>query len=108
MWSFRSKTKLPALSKQGNCFFFHLIAHLFYCAKVLWRDPREGTATWRHLTQLPAKSFNQCVAVMDGFLYVAGGEDQNDARNQAKHAVGTLSRYVLINNLVICRFYQSV
>ncbi|XP_037330566.2 kelch-like protein 31 [Pungitius pungitius] len=61
--------------------------------EVLWRDPREGTATWRHLTQLPAKSFNQCVAVMDGFLYVAGGEDQNDARNQAKHAVSTLSRY---------------
>ncbi|XP_066531257.1 kelch-like protein 31 [Hoplias malabaricus] len=60
---------------------------------VLWRDPREGTATWRHLSQLPAKSFNQCVAVMDGFLYVAGGEDQNDARNQAKHAVSTLCRY---------------
>ncbi|XP_029513921.1 kelch-like protein 31 [Oncorhynchus nerka] len=60
---------------------------------VLWRDPREGVATWRHLSQLPAKSFNQCVAVMDGFLYVAGGEDQNDARNQAKHAVSTLSRY---------------
>lgn len=62
-------------------------------AQVLWRDPREGGASWRHLTQLPAKSFNQCVAVMDGFLYVAGGEDQNDARNQAKHAVSTLSRY---------------
>ncbi|CAI5691430.1 kelch-like protein 31 [Oreochromis niloticus] len=61
--------------------------------EVLWRDPRDGGATWRHLTQLPAKSFNQCVAVMDGFLYVAGGEDQNDARNQAKHAVSTLSRY---------------
>ncbi|XP_034016421.1 kelch-like protein 31 [Thalassophryne amazonica] len=61
--------------------------------EVLWRDPREGGANWRHLSQLPAKSFNQCVAVMDGFLYVAGGEDQNDARNQAKHAVGTLSRY---------------
>ncbi|XP_054461781.1 kelch-like protein 31 isoform X1 [Anoplopoma fimbria] len=61
--------------------------------EVMWRDPREGAATWRHLTQLPAKSFNQCVAVMDGFLYVAGGEDQNDARNQAKHAVSTLSRY---------------
>ncbi|XP_075995447.1 kelch-like protein 31 [Genypterus blacodes] len=61
--------------------------------EVLWRDPREGGATWRHLTQLPAKSFNQCVAVMDGLLYVAGGEDQNDARNQAKHAVSTLSRY---------------
>lgn len=61
--------------------------------QVLWRDPREGGANWRHLTQLPAKSFNQCVAVMDGFLYVAGGEDQNDARNQAKHAVSTLSRY---------------
>ncbi|XP_056154472.1 kelch-like protein 31 [Lampris incognitus] len=61
--------------------------------EVLWRDPRDGGATWRHLSQLPAKSFNQCVAVMDGFLYVAGGEDQNDARNQAKHAVSTLSRY---------------
>nr|XP_023687760.1 kelch-like protein 31 [Paramormyrops kingsleyae]XP_023687761.1 kelch-like protein 31 [Paramormyrops kingsleyae] len=61
--------------------------------EVLWRNPREGVATWRHLSQLPAKSFNQSVAVMDGFLYVAGGEDQNDARNQAKHAVGTLSRY---------------
>ncbi|XP_072304188.1 kelch-like protein 31 [Eucyclogobius newberryi] len=61
--------------------------------EVLWRDPRDGTASWRHLSQLPAKSFNQCVAVMDGFLYVAGGEDQNDARNQAKHAVSTLSRY---------------
>ncbi|XP_030645302.1 kelch-like protein 31 [Chanos chanos] len=61
--------------------------------EVFWRDPREGAASWRHLTQLPAKSFNQCVAVMDGFLYVAGGEDQNDARNQAKHAVSTLSRY---------------
>ncbi|XP_061597320.1 kelch-like protein 31 [Cololabis saira] len=61
--------------------------------EVLWRDPREGGAAWRHLSQLPAKSFNQCVAVMDGFLYVAGGEDQNDARNQAKHAVNTLSRY---------------
>ncbi|XP_028317700.1 kelch-like protein 31 [Gouania willdenowi] len=61
--------------------------------EVLWRDPRDGGAAWRHLTQLPAKSFNQCVAVMDGFLYVAGGEDQNDARNQAKHAVSTLSRY---------------
>ncbi|KAJ8384960.1 hypothetical protein AAFF_G00196260 [Aldrovandia affinis] len=61
--------------------------------EVLWRDPREGVATWRHLAQLPAKSFNQSVAVMDGFLYVAGGEDQNDARNQAKHAVNNLSRY---------------
>uniref|UniRef100_A0A3P9IS14 Kelch-like family member 43 n=1 Tax=Oryzias latipes TaxID=8090 RepID=A0A3P9IS14_ORYLA len=61
--------------------------------EVLWRDPRDSGATWRHLTQLPAKSFNQCVAVMDGFLYVAGGEDQNDARNQAKHAVSTLNRY---------------
>ncbi|MFT7811157.1 kelch-like protein 31 [Arapaima gigas] len=61
--------------------------------EMLWRDPREGVATWRHLAQLPAKSFNQSVVVMDGFLYVAGGEDQNDARNQAKHAVNTLSRY---------------
>ncbi|RVE66761.1 hypothetical protein OJAV_G00110550 [Oryzias javanicus] len=51
--------------------------------EVLWRDPRDSGATWRHLTQLPAKSFNQCVAVMDGFLYVAGGEDQNDAGPRA-------------------------
>ncbi|KAB0390241.1 hypothetical protein E2I00_000842, partial [Balaenoptera physalus] len=50
---------------------------------VLYRDPENG---WSKLTEMPAKSFNQCVAVMDGFLYVAGGEDQNDARNQAKHA----------------------
>ncbi|XP_017309799.1 kelch-like protein 31 [Ictalurus punctatus] len=61
--------------------------------EVLWRDSRDRVATWRHLSQLPAKSFNQCVAVIDGFLYVAGGEDQNDARNQAKHAVSTLCRY---------------
>ncbi|ERE75062.1 kelch-like protein 31 [Cricetulus griseus] len=51
---------------------------------ILYRDPENG---WSKLTEMPAKSFNQCVAVMDGFLYVAGGEDQNDARNQAKHAV---------------------
>lgn len=60
--------------------------------QVLWRDAREGGASWRPLSQLPAKSFNQCVAAMDGFLYVVGGEDQNDARNQAKHAVSTLNR----------------
>ncbi|XP_069873387.1 kelch-like protein 31 [Dipodomys merriami] len=57
---------------------------------VLYRDPENG---WSKLTEMPAKSFNQCVAVMDGFLYVAGGEDQNDARNQAKHAVSTFCRY---------------
>lgn len=76
--------------------------------QVLWRDPREGVAMWRHLTQLPAKSFNQCVAVMDGFLYVAGGEDQNDARNQAKHAVGTLSRYVITSTQVNSRTYKDL
>jgi hypothetical protein len=32
---------------------------------------------------------------MDGFLYVAGGEDQNDARNQAKHAVSNFCRYLI-------------
>ncbi|MBN3312372.1 KLH31 protein, partial [Atractosteus spatula] len=52
-----------------------------------------GGSAWSSLTQLPAKSFNQSVVVMDGFLYVAGGEDQNDARNQAKHSVSTLCRY---------------
>ncbi|XP_048203559.1 kelch-like protein 31 [Perognathus longimembris pacificus] len=57
---------------------------------VLYRDPENG---WSKLTEMPAKSFNQCVAVMDGFLYVAGGEDQNDARNQAKHAVSSFCRY---------------
>ncbi|XP_028676243.1 kelch-like protein 31 [Erpetoichthys calabaricus] len=57
---------------------------------VVFRDPENN---WSRLTELPAKSFNQCVAVMDGFLYVAGGEDQNDARNQAKHAVGNFCRY---------------
>ncbi|XP_020849627.1 kelch-like protein 31 [Phascolarctos cinereus] len=57
---------------------------------VLYRDPENG---WSKLTEMPAKSFNQCVTVMDGFLYVAGGEDQNDARNQAKHAVSNFCRY---------------
>ncbi|XP_005988805.1 kelch-like protein 31 [Latimeria chalumnae] len=57
---------------------------------ILYRDP-EGN--WNKLAEMPAKSFNQCVTVMDGFLYVAGGEDQNDARNQAKHAVSNLCRY---------------
>ncbi|KAM8937477.1 kelch-like protein 31 [Lycaon pictus] len=57
---------------------------------VLYRDPENG---WSKLTEMPAKSFNQCVAVMDGFLYVAGGEDQNDARNQAKHAVSNFCRF---------------
>ncbi|XP_007906947.1 kelch-like protein 31 [Callorhinchus milii] len=58
--------------------------------EILYRDPENG---WNKLAEMPAKSFNQCVVVMDGFLYVAGGEDQNDARNQAKHAVSNLSRY---------------
>lgn len=59
---------------------------------ILYRDPENG---WSKLTEMPAKSFNQCVAVMDGFLYVAGGEDQNDARNQAKHAVSNFCRYLI-------------
>ncbi|KFW72837.1 Kelch-like 31, partial [Pygoscelis adeliae] len=54
---------------------------------------RDAEGNWNKLTEMPAKSFNQCVVVMDGFIYVAGGEDQNDARNQAKHAVSSLSRY---------------
>ncbi|XP_006638756.1 kelch-like protein 31 [Lepisosteus oculatus] len=57
---------------------------------ILYRDPDN---IWRRLTEMPAKSFNQSVAVLDGFLYVAGGEDQNDARNQAKHAVSNFCRY---------------
>lgn len=56
---------------------------------VLYRDEDN---VWNKLTEMPAKSFNQCVAVLDGFLYVAGGEDQNDARNQAKHAVSNFCR----------------
>ncbi|XP_026719023.1 kelch-like protein 31 [Athene cunicularia] len=54
---------------------------------------RDAEGNWNKLTEMPAKSFNQCVVVMDGFIYIAGGEDQNDARNQAKHAVSSLSRY---------------
>ncbi|XP_052427723.1 kelch-like protein 31 [Carassius gibelio] len=57
---------------------------------ILYRD---DDSVWNKLTEMPAKSFNQCVAVLDGFLYVAGGEDQNDARNQAKHAVSNFIRY---------------
>ncbi|KAK2896363.1 hypothetical protein Q8A67_010851 [Cirrhinus molitorella] len=57
---------------------------------ILYRDE---DSVWNKLTEMPAKSFNQCVAVLDGFLYVAGGEDQNDARNQAKHAVSNFIRY---------------
>uniref|UniRef100_A0A8D0ATC6 BTB domain-containing protein n=1 Tax=Salvator merianae TaxID=96440 RepID=A0A8D0ATC6_SALMN len=57
---------------------------------VSYQD-REGN--WNKLTEMPTKCFNQCVAVMDGFLYVAGGEDQNDTRNQAKHAISNLCRY---------------
>lgn len=57
---------------------------------VIYRDPDR---IWNKLSEMPYKSFNQCVSVMDGFLYVAGGEDQNDARNQAKHAVGNFCRY---------------
>ncbi|XP_030054828.1 kelch-like protein 31 [Microcaecilia unicolor] len=58
--------------------------------EILYRNPENG---WKRLAEMPAKSFNQCVTVMDGFLYVAGGEDQNDARNQAKHAVSNFCRY---------------
>ncbi|NXD84576.1 KLH31 protein, partial [Halcyon senegalensis] len=54
---------------------------------------RDAEGNWNKLTEMPAKSFNQCVVVMDGFIYIAGGEDQNDARNQAKHAVSSLNRY---------------
>ncbi|NXI58774.1 KLH31 protein, partial [Chloroceryle aenea] len=63
--------------------------------KALSRDIsyRDAEGNWNKLTEMPAKSFNQCVVVMDGFIYVAGGEDQNDARNQAKHAVSSLNRY---------------
>ncbi|XP_062995772.1 kelch-like protein 31 [Elgaria multicarinata webbii] len=63
--------------------------------KALSKDVsyRDQEGTWNKLTEMPAKCFNQCVVVMDGFLYVAGGEDQNDARNQAKHAINNLCRY---------------
>ncbi|XP_067840095.1 kelch-like protein 31 [Heptranchias perlo] len=54
---------------------------------------RDSEHVWNKLAEMPYKCFNQCVAVMDGFLYVAGGEDQNDARNQAKHAVSNFCRY---------------
>ncbi|KAJ1150401.1 hypothetical protein NDU88_003194 [Pleurodeles waltl] len=58
--------------------------------EIMYRDSETG---WKRLAEMPSKSFNQCVTVMDGFLYVAGGEDQNDARNQAKHAVSNFCRY---------------
>ncbi|XP_069462233.1 kelch-like protein 31 [Ambystoma mexicanum] len=58
--------------------------------EIMYKDSEAG---WKRLAEMPAKSFNQCVTVMDGFLYVAGGEDQNDARNQAKHAVSNFCRY---------------
>ncbi|RXM95630.1 Kelch-like protein 31 [Acipenser ruthenus] len=35
--------------------------------EVLCRDP--DSLAWHKLSEMPAKSFNQCVAVMDGFLY---------------------------------------
>ncbi|GCB80807.1 hypothetical protein scyTo_0023103 [Scyliorhinus torazame] len=62
--------------------------------KSLTRDIlyRDSERIWNKLAEMPYKTFNQCVAVMDGFLYVAGGEDQNDARNQAKHAVSNFCR----------------
>ncbi|XP_028594720.2 kelch-like protein 31 [Podarcis muralis] len=63
--------------------------------KALSKDVsyRDQEGNWNKLTEMPTKCFNQCVVVMDGFLYVAGGEDQTDARNQAKHAVNNLCRY---------------
>ncbi|XP_044280657.1 kelch-like protein 31 [Varanus komodoensis] len=63
--------------------------------KALSKDVsyRDQEGNWNKLTEMPTKCFNQCVVVMDGFLYVAGGEDQNDARNQAKHAISNLCRY---------------
>uniref|UniRef100_A0A8C5SB22 BTB domain-containing protein n=1 Tax=Laticauda laticaudata TaxID=8630 RepID=A0A8C5SB22_LATLA len=63
--------------------------------KALSKDVsyRDQEGNWNKLTEMPTKCFNQCVAVMDSFLYVAGGEDQNDARNQAKHAISNLCRY---------------
>uniref|UniRef100_A0AAV2JN03 BTB domain-containing protein n=1 Tax=Knipowitschia caucasica TaxID=637954 RepID=A0AAV2JN03_KNICA len=79
---------------------------------VLYRDDDN---VWNRLTELPAKSFNQCVAVLDGFLYVAGGEDQNDARNQAKHAVSNFCRYdprfntwIHLNNMIQRRTHFSL
>ncbi|NXW60201.1 KLH31 protein, partial [Eurystomus gularis] len=54
---------------------------------------RDTEGNWNKLTEMPAKSFKQCVVVMDGFIYIAGGEDQNDARNQAKHAVSSVNSY---------------
>lgn len=62
--------------------------------KALSKDVsyRDQEGNWNKLTEMPTKCFNQCVAVMDSFLYVAGGEDQNDARNQAKHAISNLCR----------------
>lgn len=67
---------------------------------ILYRD---ADNVWNKLAEMPAKSFNQCVAVLDGFLYVAGGEDQNDARNQAKHAVSNFCRYHLhVHLLDVC------
>uniref|UniRef100_A0A8C0IL19 BTB domain-containing protein n=1 Tax=Chelonoidis abingdonii TaxID=106734 RepID=A0A8C0IL19_CHEAB len=58
--------------------------------EISYKDP---DGNWNRMAEMPAKSFNQCVIVMDGFLYVAGREDQNDARNQAKYAVNSLCRY---------------
>uniref|UniRef100_A0A452H304 BACK domain-containing protein n=1 Tax=Gopherus agassizii TaxID=38772 RepID=A0A452H304_9SAUR len=43
--------------------------------EISYRDP---DGNWNKMAEMPAKSFNPCVIVMDGFLYVAGGEDQND------------------------------
>uniref|UniRef100_UPI00398F7DE4 kelch-like protein 31 n=1 Tax=Pristiophorus japonicus TaxID=55135 RepID=UPI00398F7DE4 len=79
---------------------------------IVYRDPER---VWNKLAEMPYKSFNQCVAVMDGFLYVAGGEDQNDARNQAKHAVSNFCRYdprfnswIHLGNLVQRRTHFSL
>ncbi|XP_043992050.1 kelch-like protein 31 [Gambusia affinis] len=80
--------------------------------EVLYRDEDK---VWNKLTEMPAKSFNQCVAVLDGFLYIAGGEDQNDARNQAKHAVSNFCRYdsrfntwIHLNNMIQRRTHFSL
>ncbi|KAM9116489.1 LOW QUALITY PROTEIN: kelch-like protein 31 [Pangshura tecta] len=54
---------------------------------------RDTDGNWNKMAEMPVKSFNQCVIVMNGFLYVAGGEDQNDSRNQAKYAINSLCRY---------------
>lgn len=50
---------------------------LAFSEKALSRDIsyRDAEGNWNKLMEMPAKCFNQCVVVMDGFIYVAGGED---------------------------------